>query len=72
MPALSGARTTSLPESVWARLNLRRMSSASSSMYTRPAALLEVVDIFEAGSWRSMIRAPTSGIRCAGSTSTSP
>ena len=71
IPALSGPRTTSLPESVCARFSFRRMASGSSSMYTRPASVLEVVDIFEEGSWRSMMRAPTSGIRWSGSTSTS-
>ena len=33
-----------------------------------PSSVPPVVDIFRVGSWRSMIRAPTSGIRCSGTT----
>ncbi len=33
-----------------------------------PCSVPPVVDIFAVGSWRSMIRPPTSGIRCSGST----
>ena len=69
-PGLSGARTISVPESVTARLNflLDRLG------------LVEHVDgallggrrsstSCASGSWRSMIRAPTGGMRCSGTTS---
>jgi hypothetical protein len=63
-PGLSGARTMSLPESVTARLNFFSIAAGSSSTYTVPSTDALDVDIFRDGSWRSMIRAPTSGIRC--------
>jgi hypothetical protein len=40
IPALSGARATSLPESVCARLIFLTIASGSSSMYTSPASPL--------------------------------
>ena len=62
----------SVPESVTARLNLRMTASGSSSTYTVPCSLAAVVDIFRVGSWRSRMRAPTSGIRASGTTNVSP
>jgi len=61
IPGLSSARRTSRPESVTAVLNLRRITSGSSSSTTVPCSVPPVVDIFFVGSCRSMIRAPTSG-----------
>ena len=60
-----------MPESVTARLNLRRMTSGSSSTSTVPCSLPPVVDILRSGSCRSRTRAPTSGMRCSGTTSRS-
>ena len=67
-PGLSSARTMSLPESVTARLNLRRTTSGSSSTSTVPCSDPPVVDILRSGSWRSRTRAPTVGMRCSGTT----
>ena len=72
MPALSGPRTTSLPESVTAERNFLTMTSGSSRTSTVPCGLPPVVDIFFSGTWRSMIRAPTAGTRSSGTTSVSP
>ena len=71
-PGLSGARRISLPESVTAERNFLATVAASSSTYTVPWTLPPVVDILRSGDCRSMIRAPTSGIRGSGTTSTSP
>ena len=60
-PGLSSARRTSLPESVTAERNFLRIVSGSSSSLTVPCGVPPVVDILFVGSWRSMIRAPTSG-----------
>ena len=72
MPGLSGARRTSEPESVTALFTFLTIVSGSSSTRIVPASLSDVVDIFWVGDWRSMIRAPTSGMRCSGTTSVSP
>ena len=61
IPALSGARRTSVPESVTALLTFFSTVFGSSSRSTVPLGVPPVVDIFDSGSWRSMIRAPTSG-----------
>jgi hypothetical protein len=58
-------------ESVTARLNFFSIAFGSSRTYTVPSAVPPVVDIFRVGSCRSMIRAPTAGIRCSGTTSRS-
>ena len=60
-PGLSSPRRISLPESVTALLTFFRIVSGGSSMRSVPCAVPPVVDIFFAGSCRSMIRAPTSG-----------
>ena len=46
MPGLSGACTISVPESVCACLIFLRIASGSSSMYTSPASVPLVVDIW--------------------------
>ncbi len=60
-PALSGPRRTSEPESVTALFTFLRITSGGSSRSSVPCGVPPVVDIFFAGSWRSMIRAPVSG-----------
>ena len=72
MPGLSGARTTSLPESVLRALELLRDRVGLVVDVDEPGSVPPVVDIFASGSCRSMIRAPTSGYGASGSTSTSP
>ena len=72
MPGLSGPRTTSVPESVTAERTLRSRSSGSSSTNTVPCSLPPVVAILRSGACRSMIRAPTGGMRWSGTTNTSP
>ena len=61
-------RFTSEPESVTALLIFFATVFGSSRTSTVPASTPPVVDILVVGSCRSMIRAPTSGIRCSGST----
>ena len=61
MPGLPRARRTSLPESVTALFTFFVTVSGESSTNTVPCGVPPVVDIFEVGSCRSMIRAPTSG-----------
>jgi len=72
IPGLSGERTTSRPESVTAVLNFRRIVSGGSRTSTVPCGVPPVVDIFFSGSWRSMIRAPTSAKTACGTVSVSP
>ena len=70
-PGFSGERSISRPESVTALLSFLTIASGSSSTYTVPCSEPPVVDILLVGSCRSMIRAPISGMRCSGTTSTS-
>ena len=72
IPALSGRRTMSVPESVTADLTFRATTSGGSRTRTVPCSVPPVFDIFRSGAWRSMIRAPTSGIRPSGMTKVSP
>ncbi len=72
MPGLSGARRTSLPESVTALLTFLVITFGSSSTSTVPCGVPPVVDILFSGSCRSMIRAPTFGNVPSGTTSSSP
>ena len=72
MPGFSGERTTSEPESVTALLTFFSTVFGSSSTRITPASLAAVVDILLVGSCRSMIRAPTVGIRGSGNTNVSP
>jgi hypothetical protein len=67
-PGLSSPRRISVPESVTARLIFFSIVFGSSRTRTVPSSVPPVVDIFRVGSWRSMMRAPTSGIRCSGTT----
>ena len=67
-PGLSSARTMSLPESVTARLIFFSIVAGSSRTRTVPSGVPPVVDILLAGSCRSMMRPPTSGMRCSGMT----
>src|SRR5262249_8552088 len=67
-PLLVGAA----PQSVTALFTFLTIVAGSSSTRIVPASLSAVVDIFWFGACRSMIRAPTSGMRCSGTTSVSP
>ena len=68
-PGFSGRRRISVPESVTALFTFFRTVSGSSRTNTVPGSVPPVVDIFRSGSWRSMIRAPTCGMRPSGTTS---
>ena len=58
---MSGARTTSLPESVTDERNFLAIVAGSSSTSTVPCSLPPVVDILRSGNCRSMIRAADLG-----------
>ena len=62
----SGSWRTSVPESVTAVLNFFRTSSGGSIIRTTPAGAPRVVDISRSGSWRFLIRAPSSGYTPSG------
>ena len=62
MPAfVSGAWRISVSESVTAVLNFFRTTSGSSTIRTTPCGAPRVVDISRSGSWRFLMRAPSSG-----------
>ncbi len=64
--------TTSRPESVTAVLNFFRITSGGSIIRTTPCGAPADVDISRSGSWRFLIRAPSSGKTPFGTVNVSP
>ncbi len=72
MAGFSGEATISRPESVTAERIFLRITSGSSVTLTVPWGDSEDLDIFDAGSCRSMTRAPSFGIAASGRAKVSP
>ena len=71
-PGLSAAARTSASESVTARLNLRKITSGSSSIRTTAFSFASLLLIFLVGSCRLITRAAVFEMRGSGTVNTSP